>query len=184
MGFGIVIRCLGDGGVDGCTESVQLGAVERLFVVATRRSRACAEPSTATAALRGCGFCGAVQLGIDQVEVGVLQVAPIGVDLHLRRIEFLPDALADGGEQLGGGVGGSAVDSLLFHQSREALIVQHGVEHAALGVANAHQDAGGLDAAQNFGVDHPERSGERVIHQELRSFFLLILGTRVKMRPS
>ena len=132
MRFRIVIACLGDRGCNRRAERVQFGAEERLLVLADGWSRSAPATASASTATGGSGFARAVQFDVDQIEIGVLQIAAIGIDLDLRAVEFLPDAFANRREKFRGGVGGIAIDGLLFDETSETLIVEQRIEDAAL----------------------------------------------------
>src|SRR5262245_62857848 len=94
----------------------------------------------------------AVQLFIEDVKIAALQIAPVGIYLYLRGIQFAPDSLANVCQEIRRPVGGCTVNRLLLDQAADPSVVEEGGQHARLGCLHAIEDANGLDAAQDVWI--------------------------------
>ena len=124
MRLRVVIGRLGDRRRDRRVQRAQFGAIERLLVVALRR-RSAASAAPPPPPCRPLPPPPApFSLVLTSSRYAFCRLRRYASIFTVRAVEFLPDALANGGEQFGRGIRRGAIERLLFDQAREALIVQ------------------------------------------------------------
>ena len=121
----------------------------------------------------------------ERFDVGALEVAAIGVDLHRRRPSTsLQMPLRTSARNSSGRYAAAPSIASCSTSRREARAAQQRVQHALLAGPDAVEHADRLDASEDLRLDRPRRRRERVVVEEAHRVGLLAPGIGVKRTPS